>query len=163
MGKTRGLVASDIRIDKSQLDVEWEKQPIRMMEAAEMLAKAEKELTEAKIACELVEAQVSLKVRRKPEKYLNGAKLTEAVVDAIIASHEEVIAARTKKTEAAYQVDLLKAVVSALHQKKAALQDLVTLHSMSYFSAPKTSAKMTGKAREKFENGQKRRIRNPQE
>lgn len=63
-------------------------------------------------------------------------KITETTVKNAVTSDREVQKARSAIIEAKHEVDVLSAAVSALDQRKRALENLVTLHGQSYFSTP---------------------------
>lgn len=129
-------VGSEFQIRNHHLDREWLSQPEFMHEYCVKLADAKKSLNDAKANLELVEAEQDREVRMHPSRFgidkLSETRIKNAVV--LTASYRE---ANKDVIEAQHECDVLQAAVTALEHKKRALENLVHLHGMSYFSEPK--------------------------
>lgn len=137
-------------IDRNVLDDEWIAQPKLYFEYAEQLVDARKNLDASKdklnvLKAELEEtaARLDLNIRANPEQYGVDGKITEAVVKNAILLQEEYKVARVscevvqrEITELKQEVGILEAFISALGDKKSALENLVKLHGQNYFSSP---------------------------
>lgn len=129
--------SADVEIDPNALDVEWMRQSSLFYKYGKMLAKARDEMDRAKSNVDLEEAKTSLVVRENPEKYVSeGLKITEGVISSVIESLPNVINAKKEYDSARYEFNLIQAAVSAMDQKKAALENLVRLNGQAYFSSP---------------------------
>lgn len=129
-GATQGKLddfEGDLSIDALALDMEWLEQPILFFKYSEALAKARKAKDKAKIAYLIARARVRKELADK------GQKTTEAVIEEEVSTTPEM----DDYIEACYVEDLLDAAVRAMHQRKAALENMVELLKMQYFSSPK--------------------------
>lgn len=125
--------ANDVKIDAMKLDREWIRQPSLYMKYAEALAKARAKMEKAKEEVDFVKADLDAVVRA--DLASRGEKVTEASVQAGIATHPDMRAALADLGVFRDEVGTLQAAVSALEHKKYALQNLVMLHGQKYFSA----------------------------
>ncbi len=127
---------SEFRISAGCLDKEWLAQPERVYDYCTQLAEAKQQLNQAKATLELVEAEGDRDVRLHPSTYgidkLSEARIKNAVI--LTASYRQ---AYKEVIQAQHACDVLQAAVTALEHKKRALENLVHLFSMSYFSEPK--------------------------
>jgi hypothetical protein len=130
---------SFIEINQSALDTEWLRQPRLVNKFGRRLAEAKKDYAEAKAHLELKEADLSVAIRKAPEKYfgVNMKKVTEGIIAATIISSKQYQEALQAVIEAKYKVDQLEAVTNALEHRKYSLQDLVKLELADYYSAPR--------------------------
>lgn len=127
---------SDLSIDRDCLDVEWENQSSLVFHWCEVLAEARLSYETTKSDYDVAKANCERTIRDKPEKF-GITKLTEASVAAALTIHPKVLAAEAAVRGARHAVDVANAMVTALDHKKRALENLVQLHSMGYFSDPK--------------------------
>lgn len=125
-------------IDKDLLDREWVNQPVLFAEYAEKLANASKDLEFAKSELELVTAKLDKDIRLFPGNY-GIEKLTETVITNTVILQKPYQTANTALIEARHSVNLLKAMVEGLEQRKSALENLVKLRLADYFSTPQAS------------------------
>lgn len=139
---------NDIRIDCDQLDLEWLEQANLFMKYARNAAGCRKYLDEVKEKLDLVKAELDKKIREKPENY-KIEKITEAVVSATIIQQEDFKVANKEYLEAKYELDIVQAAVSAMNQRKEALENLVKLHGMQYFAGPKVPRDLHQKREER--------------
>jgi hypothetical protein len=96
----------------------------------------------------IARAKLDLKIRKNPDKFLKGIKLTESAITNRILTHEKYAAAQ----QAVYKAneDLIKAnkavstfysAVNAMDHRKSALERCVSLHGQNYFSTPQAKDK----------------------
>lgn len=129
---------SFVEIDRDRLDDEWVGQPKLFYKYARRLADARADLAEAKAELSVVEAEVDMDVRAKPDKYKLTIPLRETAIKLRVAMHVKVKDKTDAVRKLTHRVDVLEAAVKALEHRKSALERLVTLHGQSYFSTPKT-------------------------
>lgn len=125
-----------LSINHNALDVEWLNQPKLFMEVSEELAQARADLDRLKLALEMKEAELDKDVRTRPERF-GLEKVTEAAVKSAITLDKSYIQLRNDFIDQKHEVDVLSAAVSAMDQRKAALERLVILHGQQYFAGPK--------------------------
>lgn len=142
-------------INEDELDREWVEQPRLYFRYAKKLALARRDLEQAKTNLEVVAADLSKKIRKDPGRF-GIEKITDKTVESAVVTSKEYQQAQTTVTDAGYQVNLLVAAVSTLDHRKRALENLVDLHGMNYFSAPKAR---TNSGREAADDIRKRRAR----
>ena len=126
----------DLQIDPNALDIEFLDQPNLFMKYAKLAAKAKKRVDEAKEKVDLVKAKLDHDIRIKPGVY-GIEKVTETVVANAIIQQDEYEAVNKDFLDAKYRADLMQAAVRAFDQRKSALENLVRLLGMEYFSAPR--------------------------
>jgi hypothetical protein len=126
-----------LKIDANRLDKEWIAQPQFYFQYASKLADAKQKVEEAKAELDLVRAEAERKIRRKPEKYCPGEKVTEGGVKCALENREEVKQAQQQVLTAKHRVDILQAAVSALDHRKTALENLVRLTLSNYMASPR--------------------------
>lgn len=126
----------DIRIDPDALDLEWLRQSNLTYRYARLLADARRDNERAKERLELVRATLRADIRKFPENY-DMAKPTDVSVDAKILECGGYQEALGEFNATRYDMDLIWAAVNAIEAKKTALENLVRLLGMNYFSAPK--------------------------
>lgn len=124
-------------IDKYRLDDEWVMQERMMGKAGEALAEAKRELETAKSKLEVREALIDKRIRTNPQKY-DLTKISEGAI------RSEVLLQMSERSEgqnlidAKYKVAILQAALERLNSRGKAISDLIYLHSIQYFAAPKT-------------------------
>lgn len=131
---------NDLEIDIYRLEDEWSNQPLLVQEYSEKLAKARKELEELENHLELVKAKVGKAVRTDPESY-GIDRITVDAVNSEITMSKEYQSTLSEIVDKRYQVDLLKGMISALDNRKKALEKQVELFLTGYFSNPRLSSK----------------------
>jgi hypothetical protein len=125
----------DIRIDEEMLDLEWTEQPLKMLKYCSILAKALKEVDVKKQELDIVKADIDKAVRTSPETFGLG-KVTEATVEFTVIRQAEYVAANNSLIEAKYEMEMAKAAVRAMDQRKDALEGMVRLYIAGYFAGP---------------------------
>jgi len=126
-----------VRIDSTKLDVEWVAQPETFYEAATELATARYRVAQSKARLDVVEATVSRRIRKSPDKYDLGANPSIPSVQAAMIVSKEYAEALDHLNKAKYRQDMIQALVDALDHKKKALESLAYLHGQNYYSTPK--------------------------
>jgi hypothetical protein len=124
----------DIQINEHRLDQEWVNQPQLFMQYAQAAREARAEVDEAKERLKLTEAEVDSHVRQ------TTLKMTEAAVKAAILQHPRYQEANKQYLEAKNSCEILDVAVEGFHQRKAALENLVRLYGMEYYSMPKAES-----------------------
>jgi hypothetical protein len=154
--KQRHEERDPVDIDDNDLAAEWNAQPRMMKHACRLLADAENDELEAKDRVKLMEAKLALGIRKMPESYgWTGSKTpTEASVEALLTVQPQYQEALREYREAKHRAELLKADVTALHQKKAALENAVILWCRDYGAECKLPKEHSHAARERLEEQQ---------
>jgi glycine betaine/choline ABC-type transport system substrate-binding protein len=127
---------NEIRIDETALDVEWLEQPRLFMKYARNAAQARKRVDEAKEALDVAKAELDKKIRSNPKKY-GVEKITENAISNLIIKQDTYKEAMQEFSDARYEADIAQSAVSAFNQRKEALENLVKLFGMQYFSGPR--------------------------
>lgn len=118
------------------LEKEWSTHSRRVLIWNEKLAKAQRDLLDAKDRMDVIEADLKLKITAKPEEF-GLTKGTIPLVDAAIVLQPEYQMAVKRISSLRYKVDMLEAATRALEHRKKALSDEVTLWLAGYFATPK--------------------------
>lgn len=143
----------DVKIDEQALDIEWLEQPALFMKYARHAAQMRKDVDLKKENIEITKAEVDKEIRQNPEKF-NIEKVTDASVAANVLSTPKYKKANQEYIEAKYELDMAVAAVSAMNQRKDALENLVKLHGQQYFAGPKVPRDL------KWEREEKEKITN---
>lgn len=146
--------SSIVHINELELDKECVRLPSDYLKFAHKAEDAKFEVSEAKAALDVVEADLSKEIRGDPEKY-GIENVTEKAITAAITSHSKYRAAQRELNNAQHRSGLAQAAVWAMEHKKRALSLLVDLHGMGYFASPRFSRK----GKEAVEEMSKRRAR----
>ena len=136
-------------IDPNNLDVDWDNQPKLTLHYCQMLADAWKALNEAKAeqvisSSELkrVYARMYIAVKANPKRYHLKGTTKDEVHSAVLSSkryiskQDECFDWERAIASLNHDVDMLKAAVKAIDDRKAALENRVRLHGQGYFSKP---------------------------
>lgn len=124
------------QIDEDALDKEWLKQPSIVAKYARRQASARHELTLAKNKYEAIRAETRNKIRRDPTGY-GLAKPTETALNDAVDCAAPVKAAQGEIADLQFAFDACCAAMTALDHKKKALENLVDLLAMDYYSSPR--------------------------
>lgn len=125
----------DIRIDESQLDVEWLEQPGLTFKYSKMVANLESAMNASKEALDLVRAELDVSIRKKPAEY-GLEKVTEEALRNTILLQEDFQEAQQELQDATYEYKIARAALDAITVRKSALENLVRLHGSNYFAGP---------------------------
>lgn len=126
----------DPRIDELQLDKEWLRQPDMYWRWSKRKAEANRTIAHAKNNLAAVTAELTREIRTDPASY-GLDKVVDSTVAAALQEQPPIKKATQQVIDAQYRADIIGAAIAALDQRRRALQDLVSLHSQNYFSAPR--------------------------
>lgn len=122
-----------IEINKLRLDEEWLNQPQQFYNWSVKVAEAQLKYDEAKSDLALTAAELDREIRDNPETY-GLVKTTDAVVENAIKAQPQFTASQKNVNRARYELGVAEAAVSALDQRKRALEKLVDLWTRDYYS-----------------------------
>lgn len=146
--------AEAVKIDPNALDTEWLRQAELYYTWSVTLANLKSTAETCRREIDLAKAEVTTAVLADPASY-GLEKSTKDAVEAVVFQSMEYKKAVEAHNEAAYRVQVVGGLLSALDHKKRALENLVDLHLAGYFAQP------TGRkgAREAVEEDSKQRNR----
>lgn len=127
-----------LAIDEDNLGRECNRLPRQFHRAALALANTKRDLSEAQSALSVVEAELALLIRQKPERY-GLDKVTESSIKELMAINPKVTNLEKVIRGLEHNRDVEQALVTALDVKKRMLVAEVELHGMNYYSEPKPS------------------------
>lgn len=138
----QGLVA----IDPDNLDEEIFAQPGLYMKFSETYSIKEKKREKLKNQIEIIRAELDFKIRTSPEKFglKNLKSITETVIKNTIELQETVQEINLKIIKSNYNLNLIKAAITALDHKRRMLEKAVDLYSGQYFSPIKSPHPIKG-------------------
>lgn len=125
-----------LEIDIFNLHEEARKQAKLYKKWADRHANAIRRSGEAKSLVELTEAELRLKIFKRPGKY-GLEKTTEKMIDAAVIVQPEYQSAIAAFHNAKHEADTLKGMVEATAQKKDMIQEEIKLHFGGYFAEPR--------------------------
>lgn len=114
----------------------WDEQPQLMLQWTRKLADAKEEYRRASANLELVEAELKLDIRMHAVKY-GLEKVTEDGIKSKMIVNRQYQEALKEEIKAEHKMEVIKAKVTALHQRKAGLEAKVQLMTMGFHSKPK--------------------------
>lgn len=109
-------VMADLEFDRENLEEVWRKQPRLLMEYGSKLAQAEREVADAKLSLDAIEAKIYDNERKNLS--MNGIKFNESVLDAKVKTNPQYLAKRQKLDDARHIADLYKHAVSAFSHRR---------------------------------------------
>ncbi|MDT7012614.1 hypothetical protein [Enterobacter cancerogenus] len=109
-------IMSDLEFDRDNLEEVWRQQPRLLMEYGSKLAWAEREVADAKLSLDAIEAKIYDNERKNLS--MNGIKFNESVLDAKVKTNPQYLAKRQKLDESRYVADLYKHAVSAFSHRR---------------------------------------------
>jgi len=124
----------DCKINKYDLDGEWERQPINFQQWTESLADAINEKEKLKSRMDFLSATIAKKVRSNPRAY-GLEKVTDKAIESIITLDPDFSSLSDQFIDANYNMNVLKGAVGALEQKRESLAWLSRLFLKSYYGA----------------------------
>lgn len=129
----------EVRIDEDALEIEWLEQAELAIKWGEYYNELEDEVRRAEQNEKIVRSELILKINQDPDKYLGmGIKATDAKVEAAMRTHKNHKAAKDRLLDALKsKSDAEVAYKEISYTRKAALEQLVTLHGQNYFAGPK--------------------------
>jgi hypothetical protein len=127
----------DIKIDPLALDVEWLQQPQKFIMYARQAAEADRRVKRLHERLKTIRSDLIYEVNTEPNRCLGmGVKPKDSLIEAYYRRHDRYKKAKNELHDAELERDLLQAAVSAFHQRKMALENLVKLAGQQYFSTP---------------------------
>jgi len=129
-------------IDPNLLDREWLNQPRFFMRYAIQAADARRRFEEAKANLKVVAAEQDNRIRQKAAAM--EERTTEAAISAAVIRNKTYREAEQAVFDAKHHMDVMDAAVESLRHRKDALENLVRLHGMNYFSEPKAKGDNKG-------------------
>jgi anaerobic selenocysteine-containing dehydrogenase len=127
---------SDFVIDKNNLGNEWLRQPILYLKYSQKAADAHRDVDECKNTLEITRAEMSIRMRKDPEKY-DLVKVTETALSSAVDISEDVKNSQADLIEARHDYEVLQAAVGAMEHRKKALESYTSLFLAGYFGDPK--------------------------
>lgn len=127
----------DIEINPSELDQEWINQPALALRYTKYWAKEKSKLDKLEEGIKLIRAELIKEVNENPEGTCGVAKPTGVIIEAYYRNHKRHIEQKEKIVQARYDLDIAEAAKKEISiTRKAALENLVKLLGLNYFSAP---------------------------
>ena len=145
---------SVVEISETELDKECIKLPSDFLFYAGLAADCRRDVQELKAKMDVVEADLSKKIRDEPAVY-GIEKVTESAINAVILTRKEYKQAQSELFAKQHDLDIAQAVVFAMEHKKRALTMLVELHGQGWFA----NVKMSAKGKEAVEEMTKGKVR----
>lgn len=124
----------DVQIDRHDLGGEWLRLPTLIMLYSEAAAEAKEDLLKADEKVKTVRSQLLLQVAKTPEILGIGVKPTESNKEAYYRDHVLYKEAKEDHINAQFEFDTINGAVFAIQAKKGALEGMVKLFGMGYFS-----------------------------
>lgn len=146
------------QIDKSVLDDEWVSQLGMVRHYGYELAEAKREMEEAKTAVELLNANLSLRIRTRPRKY-GLTKVTEAAIKDAIAVEVLTSEEHANLLKAKDKVNVVAVATNTLEHRKKALEDIVYLTGIGYTGEPRAKKGTRQDVEDMKENRNNRMLR----
>ncbi len=123
-------------IDLTRLEEEWAHHARYYELGAKRLADARNDYERAKVDKELTYADMDHIIRQDPSQFGLTDKVTEPGIKSAILHSPRHVKAQEKVLTTKHIMDVWSAYVSALEQRKSALENEVKLWAGGYFSAP---------------------------
>lgn len=128
--------SADTHIDEQALDVEWLNQSDLMYKYCRIEAAAHRRADLAKMRVEVRYAQLDRAIRSDPDGF-GISRISNEAISSAVKTDPEYTEALVAEIEARYEQRMASSAVRALMDKKSALENLVRLFGMSYFSGPR--------------------------
>lgn len=122
--------------DQYHLDDEWHSQPAKMRESSLRMADANRDYEMAKADFRVVEAEIKQDIRHNPSRY-RAEKLTEDSIKEIMVLQVRWQTANKKVIDAEHWLEVCKADVATLKDRRPALEKTTDLFMVGYFSKPR--------------------------
>lgn len=142
-------------LDPNRLHEEWVAQPKLYHKYADRLADARNKYEQDKANLELIEAELSLEIRKDPLLF-GLEKATEDAIKKAVLVQKKYREALVWTMKRKHVVDTMSAIVQALDHRKKALEKLVDLRLADYFSEPKESKRAKEESERKAFKGRQR-------
>lgn len=164
MEKERLNYEMDIHIDETALDVEWLEQAELAIKYGKYLVECKDALTRAEEDLKLIRAELIQEANEDPVRCCKKEKPNAADIEAYYRTSKRHIRAKERWMTALKECNTAEIVKNEISfTRKAALENLVTLHGQNYFAGPSTPRNIF-KEREKrkerqMENNRRVRIK----
>ncbi len=155
MADSRKAYNNLLDVDVNNLDKEWQNQPKLVFEYMAKLADMSLEEDDKQAIIKVVIADLDAAMRENPEDY-GISKVTEAAIKQAIAKNKDLRRAQAELRELVHERAILSAFVAALSHRKRGLENLVELHGMGYFSAPKAKPEAIAATKEGLKKRRKK-------
>lgn len=127
----------DMQIDPDALDVEWLRQAELARKYAKHVARLKRDAMTAEERVKVVKAELTQECTMDPMGCTGKEKPTAPDVDAYIRTHKRHKEAKEDWIEATYRANYAELAQKEISwTRKAALENLVTLHGQQYFAGP---------------------------
>lgn len=127
----------ELSISPNDLDLEWLRQPQVFMRYSMASSHFKKVAMQKAEKLKLISAELRADAAEDPEACLGrGVKPTNDNIESYVTQHGQYRNALADRIQADYEADMASSAVFAFQQRKSALENLVKLQSMEYFSAP---------------------------
>ena len=129
----------DMRIDETALDIEWLDQAELAMKYGKLYSEAKQELEEAEEEIKVLRSELIKEANEDSDKFLGeDVKPTGPNVEAYYRTHKEHKEAKQNIIDLQYEVNMTEIAKNEVSfTRKAALENLVTLHGQQYFAGPR--------------------------
>lgn len=127
---TESMYYHDVSIDTDNLDWEWARQSGLILKYGKDFANTAKRRDKSEEVYENLKAKEILQIRKKKK----GEKITVGELEAEVNLNPKVQEAKNKFLELKYETNMLQNVMKAMEHKRAALEYLVKLYLVGYFS-----------------------------
>lgn len=127
---------NDVNIDINSLDKEWLDLPFLLAEYGERCANAKRKMLKAEEKVKTIRSEIILDVARNPDVLGPNVKPTAPNIEAYYRDHPDHQDAKDELINSTHNHEVIQSAVFALQAKKQALENLVKLHGMDYFSEP---------------------------
>lgn len=140
MGKENEVTLRDsvlqqhLKVDKFNLDEEWENQPLRYMYYAEQHVAKARELLDKKNFLNVKTAEIEMRIRTGTDDI--GVKVTEGSVKAALENNSELYDIKKGIATLKEEVDILSSVVTAFEHRKKALEHEGSLLINGFYAVP---------------------------
>jgi len=141
----------DMRIDETALDIEWLDQVELAMKYGKLYSQCKKELEEAEEEIKVIRSELIKEANEDPDKYLgDGTKPTGPNVEAYYRTHKRHKDIKQEIIDLQYEVNMAEIAKNEVSfTRKAALENLVTLHGQQYFAGPRVPRAITSEREKK--------------
>jgi len=145
----------DLFIDKFNLDLEWEKQPMLFDKWAGRWAESVERRDRAKQYVDVAKAELYSKIRAEPKIYGLSSKPTEGAVNSYIITTKKYKSAFADFLAANKDVNVLSIAKEAMNHKKRALEYVSQLMLGGFFARPNIKSE----AREQVEQAKSSEVK----
>jgi len=137
----------DMSIDETALDIEWLEQASLAMKYGRHYAKCRRTLTLAEEKIKVIRAELIQEANVDPDKCCNKDKPNAADIEAYYRNHQRHKDAKKEWVEAQFELNMAEVAKNEVSfTRKAALENLVTLHGQQYFAGPKIPRELSEEA-----------------